>query len=699
MRNGQEIRTLFIEDDELDVELAVRAMAQDQIAADAERVDTEEGLRMALKTRPPDVILSDFSMPQFDGLQALRLTSTIVPHVPFIFLSGTIGEERAIEAIRLGATDYVLKSNLRRLGTAVRRALDESRERERARATEEERSRLIEILEATSDLVGMADPDGRQIYLNAAGRRMLGLAPEDVAGRRIWEFHTTRACRLVVREGMLTAIRDGTWQGETALKSPDGQEIPVSQVIIAHHAPDRSVRFFSTITRDITERKAFEKRIEYLANYDEVSGLPNKVLLADRASQALTYARRKGRYCALLLTDFDRFKRVNENYGHSTGDFVVRQFGERLRNCVREGDTVARMPSGFAILAADLARPDDIHVVARKAMEAAARDFEVGDVELKLTISAGVSIFPQDGEDFDSLLRGAETARSGAKAAGGNQFQFYAAEMGREVSERLWLEAALRAAVESGGLHLHYQPQINLASGRIVGAEALARWRHTERGWISPAVFIPIAEESSLIEPLGRWALAAAGRRLAAWKRAGHGPLRLAVNVSARQFRDPGFVEAVAEAICRNRLEPSSLELELTEGVLVDDRQRVSAVLQELRDLGVGIAIDDFGTGYSGLSYLSGLPIDCLKIDGSFVERIVDGGRDLAIVQAVISMARALGLRVVAEGVESRAQLELLRRHGCDEAQGYVFSPAVDTDAFDVLCRAGILPAKDPGGD
>lgn len=691
------VQVLFIEDDELDVELAVRAMEQDQLRVASERVDTEQDLRRALAERPPDVILSDFSMPQFDGVQALRITRAAAPRVPFIFLSGTIGEERAIEAIHLGATDYVLKSNMRRLGTAVRRALTEAAERQRAHAAEEERSRLIEILEATSDVVAMADPEGRSIYLNAAGHRVLGLSAGGIARRNIRDFHPRWARDLVVREGLLTAIRDGTWHGETALSRPDGTEIPVSQVIIAHHAPDRSVRFFSTIARDITERKAFEKRIEYLANYDDLSGLPNRTLLADRTGQAMAYARRKGRYCALLLTNFDRFERVNESYGHKTGDLVLREFAARLRASVREGDTVARLPSAFAILAADLARPDDVLAVARKAVEAATQPFAAGEQKLTLTVSAGASIYPQDGEDFEALLRGAETARNGAKSSGGNRFQCYAAEMSRDAAERLELETALRAAIEHGQLQLHFQPQVEIGSGRIVGAEALARWRHPQRGWISPAVFIPIAEESGLIEALGRWALMHAARRLAQWERAGVRPLRLAVNVSARQFREHGLVEGVAHALRHNRIDPAGLELELTEGVLIEDRKRASAVLEELRNLGVGIAIDDFGTGYSSLNYLSSLLIDCLKIDGSFVGKIVSGGRDLAIVQAIISMARALGLRVVAEGVETRAQLELLRRHGCDEAQGYVFSPAVESEAFAALCSSGVISASDYG--
>jgi len=694
MTSRQIINTLFVEDDALDVELAVRALERDRLQVFAQRVDTERDLRRALAESRPDVVLSDFTMPQFDGLQALRIARGIAPQLPFIFLSGTIGEEKAIEAIRLGATDYVLKSNMRRLGTAVRRALEEAAERQRTQAAEGERSRLIEILEATSDFVGMADQEGRPTYLNAAGRRMLGLGTEGLARRNIREFYAEGARALAEREGRLAAMRDGTWQGETALKSTDGTEIPVSQVIIAHHAPDRSVRFFSTIARDISERKAFEKRIEYLANYDDLCGLPNRTLLADRVVQAITYARRKKRYCALLVTNFDRFKRVNESYGHGAGDLVLKAFGARLCAALREGDTVARLPGAFAVLAADLARAEDVHGVARKVMDAAIPNFEAAGIPLHLTVSVGASIFPEDGDDFEALLRGAEAARNGAKAGGGNRFQCFANEMTRETAERMEIESALRTAAEQGGLQMHYQPQVEIASGRIVGAEALMRWQHARLGWVSPARFIPIAEESDLIVTLGKWALMQAGRQLAHWRRAGLAPLRVAVNVSARQFRDAGFVEAVASAVRENEVDPACLELELTEGVLIDDRARASAILDELRKLGVAIAVDDFGTGYSSLNYLSSLPIDCLKIDRSFVKKIAKGGRDMAIVQAIISLARALGLTVIAEGVETMAERDFLQEHGCHEAQGFLFSPATDADSVSVLLKAGIIPAK-----
>jgi diguanylate cyclase (GGDEF)-like protein len=550
MRHDAPVNLLFVEDSAEDVQLALRALKRDGVEALWRQVDSETTMKVALSEGRPDAILSDFSMPGFDGLEALLLAREIAPHVPFIFLSGTIGEERAIAAIRMGATDYVLKSSMRRLGTAVKRALSETE-----------------------------------------------------------------------------------------------------------------------------ERNAYEKRIRYLANYDALSDLPNRSLLADRTAQAIAHARRTGRTCGLIVLNIDRFKLANEGFGQAAGDALLKLLAERLRSTVREGDTPARLGAdSFAVLAADLLRPDETMILVRKIQEAASLPFALDGRELHVSLSLGASTFPRDGEDFEGLLRNADAAMQRVKSAGGNGFQYYAAAMTRDATERVELENALRVAAERGELSLHYQPQVEIVSGRISGLEALMRWHHPERGSISPAQFIPIAEESDLIQSLGEWALSTACRQLSEWDANGHPAPRVAVNVSARQFRSPGFVDMVARALRERRINPSRLELELTESVLIDNREEAVAVLGQLKTLGVQIAVDDFGTGYSSLSYLSGLPIDCLKIDRSFVVRTTDGGRDAAIAQAIISLGHSLRLRVLAEGVETPEQLEFLRRHGCKEYQGYLFS-------------------------
>src|SRR5882762_6877217 len=567
MTRGAPVNLLFVEDSAEDVQLALRALRSDGVEALWRQVDSETAMKVALSEGRPDAILSDFSMPGFDGLEALLLAREIAPHVPFIFLSGTIGEERAIAAIRMGATDYVLKSSMRRLGTAVKRALSETE-----------------------------------------------------------------------------------------------------------------------------ERNAYETRIRYLANYDALSDLPNRSLLADRTAQAIAHARRTGRTCGLIVLNVDRFKLVNEGFGQAAGDALLKLLAERLRATVHEGDTPARLGAdSFAVLAADLVRPDETIALVRKIQEAASLPFALEGRKQHVSLSLGASTFPRDGEDFEVLLHNADAAMQRVKTAGGNGFQYYAAAMTRDATERVELENALRAAPERGELGLHYQPQVEIASGRISGLEALMRWHHPERGLISPAQFIPIAEESDLIQSLGEWALLTACRQLSEWDASGHpAPPRVAVNVSARQFHSPGFVDVVARSLRERRINPSRLELELTESVLIDDREEAVAVLGRLKAFGVQIAVDDFGTGYSSLSYLSGLPVDCLKIDRSFVVQTT-GGRGAAIAQAIISLAHSLRLRVLAEGVETPEQLEFLRRHGCNEYQGYLFSRPCAVDAVTGFLAGGTI--------
>jgi diguanylate cyclase len=569
MTTDARLNLLFVEDSAQDVELALRALQRDGVEAAWRRVDSEPAMRAALSEAPPDVIVSDFSMPQFDGLLALRLAREVAPHVPFIFLSGTIGEERAIEAIRMGATDYVLKGSMRRLGTAVKRARSEAE-----------------------------------------------------------------------------------------------------------------------------ARKAYEPRIRHLANYDGLSDLPNRNLLADRAAQAIAHARRGGRTCGMIVLNVDRFKLVNEAFGQAAGDALLKLLAERLRTAVCDGDTAARLGAdSFAVLAADLMRPDDMINVARKIQEAIAAPFVIDGRQMRVSLSLGASTFPRDAEDFEALLRNAEAAMQRVKTGGGNSFQYYAASMTRDAAERIELENALRAAPGRNELQLHYQPQVEIASGRIAGLEALMRWHHPERGSIPPGRFIPIAEESDLIQSLGEWAIVSACRQLSDWDAAGLTVPRVAVNVSARQFRSPGFVDLVAQALHERRVYPARLELELTEGVLIENREQAVAVLERLKTLGVQIAVDDFGTGYSSLSYLSGLPIDCLKIDRSFVIQTTKGGRDAVIAQAIISLGHSLGLRVLAEGVETSEQLEFLQRHGCNEYQGYLFSRPCAVDALPSLLKAHAAPS------
>jgi diguanylate cyclase (GGDEF)-like protein/PAS domain S-box-containing protein len=670
------IRLLFIEDSQFDVELELRALTREGIEVTWDRVECEAALRKSLSSPlAPHAILSDFAMPQFDGLQALQIARELAPQIPFIFVSGAIGEERAIEAMYRGATDYVLKDNLRRLPASVRRAVDHAAEREGVRTMELERTRLVEILEATSDLVGMADRNGKLIYLNAAGRSLLGVEKENFAGRSIAEFHSPLAGEVVQGVGLATAAKAGLWHGEVTMLGAGGEEVPVSQLIIAHRKADGEVRFYSTIARDIRDRKAYEASIEHFANYDPLTGLPNRRLLADRVAQAITHARRANRPCALLVVDIDRFGFVNEGYGHKAGDALLRGVADRIRSILSEGDTLARLgDDAFAIASSDLAHEDEALALVQKIRESVRSPLQVEGHDVHITVSIGASTFPRDGESVDLLLRNAVAAKYRAKDQGPDSYQFYLPEMNERAVRRLELEMSLRGALKRDEFVLLYQPKVDLSSGAISGFEALLRWRAGERGLVEPSEFIPVLEDTGLIVPVGEWIVRTVCEQIKSWALQGISPRPVAINLSARQFQQnnlDGFVKSIIDEM---GIDPDLLEFELTESLVMTDAEAASRTLKNLKSCGVRLAIDDFGTGYSSLAYLRRFPVDALKIDRAFIRDVPASAEDVAIALAIINLAHTLKFKVVAEGVETAEQLTFLRSNGCDEMQGYYFA-------------------------
>ncbi len=435
------------------------------------------------------------------------------------------------------------------------------------------------------------------------------------------------------------------------------------------------------VTVDVTARKEMELRLAHLANHDLLTGLPNRNLLIDRLNQALIAAKRHGRAAAVLFLDLDRFKTINDSLGHSIGDRLLKAVAERLRRCVREGDTVARLGGDeFVVILDDMAQPQDAALVAKKILEGLLPPFRVelpeggGTQEFFLTASIGISLHPADGEDAGTLLKNADTAMYRAKERGGGSYQFFTPEMDARTRQRLSLEHALRNALARAEFVLHYQPQIDLATQEVIGVEALLRWHRPEQGLVAPAEFIPLLEETGLIVPVGEWVLSEACRQAKAWRAAGLPPWRMAVNLSARQLRDERFADTVAKVLADTGMDPRYLELEITESAVMQQVEASIELLRRVRALGVRLAMDDFGTGYSSLSHLKLLPIDAVKIGQSFVRDIPADENDAAIVQAIIVLARTLGLEVIAEGVEAPAQLAFLRARGCDAMQGYLFS-------------------------
>jgi diguanylate cyclase (GGDEF)-like protein len=427
------------------------------------------------------------------------------------------------------------------------------------------------------------------------------------------------------------------------------------------------------------ERKRYQVQLEHQANYDALTGLPNRSLLHDRLRQAV-YSQREKRAIAVVFMDLDHFKFVNDSLGHSTGDLLLKAMAERLRSVLREGDTVGRVGGDeFVLILNDQSNEEIIYRAMQRISAKVSEPITIDGKELHCSCSAGISIYPQDGRDVDTLLKNADAAMYRAKEHGRSNFQFYTSEMNERVNERLALENALRRALERQELILHYQQKVSLKSGQIVGAEALVRWLHPEWGLVRPARFIPLAEETGLIVSIGEWVLREACRQSREWMDAGLHPGVVSVNLSVRQFRQEGLVRTVSRILEETRLNPAQLEMELTESMVMGNVDQAIAVLQGLKQLGVALSVDDFGTGYSSLSYLKDLPIDTLKIDRSFVRDIGAGDEadDGVLAQAIISLGHALHLKVIAEGVETDAQLRFLRRNGCDEVQGFFYGEPV----------------------
>jgi len=427
-----------------------------------------------------------------------------------------------------------------------------------------------------------------------------------------------------------------------------------------------------------------DRRIQTLANYDSVTGLPNRNLLHDRITQAIYFARRYERNVAILFIDLDDFKVVNDSLGHNVGDQLLRELGKRLTACVREVDSVSRLGGDeFVIVLTGVTNRDDVIAIAKKVMETLSQPFILEGHEVFVSSSIGIAIFPKDGEDETALLKNADSAMYHAKERGKGNYQFYAAEMNQMALERLSLVNDLHRALERNEFVLHYQPQINLMSGKITGVEALIRWQHPQKGLIPPMKFIPVAEETRMILPIGQWVLRTACAHAVEWHKQGF-DLTVAVNLSTLQVEELRLIELVDITLAETGMNPRFLELELTENILIERPDAIYKIFQQLRERGVRLAIDDFGTGYSSLSYLSKLPIDKLKIDRSFVRDIADDADDRSIVEAIVSMSHSLRLKAIAEGVETREQEEILRRLNCDEVQGYLFSRPLAPDELGV---------------
>ncbi len=536
------------------------------------------------------------------------------------------------------------------------------------------------ILNSAGEGIIGVDSDGMMTFVNVMAARMTGYEPHDLIGRSLHGvLHHARANGTRISEkdcSILAAIRNGQVHhaANESFWHQDGTSFPVEYVSTPIREGDAIVGAVVTFN-DVSERLAAEAMIEQMAYYDALTGLPNRLLFQDRLNQALAHARLHHRQTAVMMMDLDRFKIINDTLGHPFGDQVLKTIAERLLYRLREVDTVSRLGGDeFALVLPDLSETSDITKIGQIIHEEVSRVIRIGEQELFVTPSMGISVYPSDGDDAVTLIKNAEVALYQAKDER-NRYQLYAPAMNATASEWLTLESHLRRALERDELILHYQPQIDLHTGQVVGAEALIRWKHPEWGMVSPAKFIPLAEETGLIVPISEWVLRSACAQNVAWQQMGLPPIRVAVNLSGRHLsKHAELVKQVANTLEATGLAPQLLELELTESILMEDVEAAIETLQQLSAMGVKLSIDDFGTGYSSLSYLKRFPIDTLKIDQAFVREIATAEEDAAIVIAVIALAHSLRLNVIAEGVETDGQLGFLKHQGCDEVQGYFFS-------------------------
>jgi diguanylate cyclase (GGDEF)-like protein/PAS domain S-box-containing protein len=647
-----------------------------------------------LSKQPPRAVLLDLSLPECRDLSAIDEVRRAAPTAALMVLARSSDQTLARRAVDRGADDFVITDQVdaRTMWQLVammfeRRGLQQQMfvERERAEIT----------LNSIGDAVMTTDTQGHVTYLNAEAEALTGWTRAEAFARPLAEVfdvtdgltgsHAQDPSQLAIEHDRKVRLK-----GNYILVSREGNETAIEHSAAPIHDRDGRILGAVIVFRDVIVSRERRLQMLHLAEHDALTDLPNRLLLNDRLARSIALARRYGRRLAVLFLDCDRFKHINDSLGHAIGDQVLRSVARRLTTCVRESDTVSRHGGDeFLILLSEVDQPEDAGLIAEKIVSSVAEPHHISGHELTLTASVGIALYPEDGQDAQSLIMRADTAMYHVKNTGRNRVGFYRPDMEAPAVKRSSIESELRNALDAGEFELFYQPTIDLATGHIRGAEALMRWHHPERGLMPPDQFIPAAEASALIIPMGRWALREACRQARAWQDAGLPPIPIAVNVSALQFRTAGFLEDIQRFLQETRLPSRFLELELTESALMVDTAATTSLLEVLKKNGVVLKVDDFGTGPSSLSYLQHFPVDVLKIDQSFVREIAATADGAPLVRAVIAMGKSLGCRIVAEGVETKHQFAYLRAERCDEGQGFHFSPPVDAATFERLLRMG----------
>ncbi|MDH5328299.1 MAG: EAL domain-containing protein [Gammaproteobacteria bacterium] len=555
------------------------------------------------------------------------------------------------------------------------------------RQTELKMRQAATVFDNTDEAIVFSDPLRRVVNVNKAFVKMTGYSTEEACGRGDM-FYLVEDNDFLQQQQLVSLEKFGQWRGELEVHRSNGEVYPVWHSVSVVKNEDGAITSYISLFSDISVIKQTEQWLTHLAHHDSLTGLPNRTLFSSSLGRAIAHSKRVGSRFALLFLDLDRFKIINDTLGHACGDQLLNEVGERLLQCIRGDDVVARLGGDeFTVILTNISHSEDAALVAEKIIATVSEPLDIDGRQVVTSTSVGISVYPDDASDADGLAKAADAAMYKAKEQGRNNFQFYSAEMTRKVTERLAIEQGLRDAMSCNALHLVYQPQVDLKSRQVIGVEALVRWEHPELGTLSPTRFIPIAEETGLIQQLGEWVLYSACAQLRVWNAMGF-TLRMAVNVSVRQLGDDASLNRLVSTLEQLELHKDKLklDLEITESTL-EMAERSVSVLRSLKQQGVGLAIDDFGTGYSSLSRLKQLPIDTLKIDRSFVKDIPHDADDNAIASAVIAMGHSLNLKIVGEGVESQEQMRFLQQQGCDYAQGYLFSQPISADAVTRLLR------------
>ena len=737
VRDPTVTKILIIGDD-----LAIREVIDDYLASKGfitlQATDSKAGLTLIV-SECPDLILLDLRLPGLESLELLNHIKRDTPQIPVIIVSGQGTVENASTALRMGAWDYITKPifDLQVLDIAVHNVLERARgwqgkrgpgqnlikerpkeksdlelrcqelekayqklnrtmeERSRAeRSIQQERSFIQTIIDGVRDPAKIISPDFGVLMMNQAA---VALLPSSYVNQdKLTCYQSYRQsdkpcagedhrCMLqeVLQSGKSISVlhRDILADGKERLCS-----IEASPLWNADGSPYGILEVIRNITADLNFEDQLldhRERLFHLVHHDTLTNLPNRLLLLDRLSRMILKAKRNRSYVAVLFLDLDRFKKINETLGHDIGDQLLQAVAERLQNCVRKSDTVARLGGDeFAVLLDDLHDVKFVVMIGRKILQVISKPIMIQDYELYITGSIGISLFPDDSEDVDDLLRCADTALYRAKDAGKNNYQYYTTDMNARAFEFLLLESGLRKALDNNEFMLYYQPLFNLKTSRLIGMEALLRWQHPEKGMIAPGDFIPLAEETGLIEPIGEWVLRTACTQNKQWQDEGYSQVKVLVNMSARQFCKKNITELIGDILLETGLSPDYLGIEITESVIMQNVKSTITKLKQMRKMGISLSLDDFGTGYSSLSYLKLFPVDNLKIDRSFVFNITSDPTDAAIAASVILLAHSMNIEVVAEGVETEEQLEVLRRQGCDHVQGFLFSQPLAAEDF-----------------